>query len=263
MRDSKRSAAFTLIELLVVIAIIAILIALLVPAVQKVRAAAAQTQCTNNLKQLALGMQSYHGAFKKLPPGMSPGTVDYGDMYCCWGTWMVAILPYIDQAPAFAIYQNYGGDDATGPRYSGSPNTEVTTLRFAVMTCPFDFPNAPLGGITSHNYGVNYGNTTLYQNQTVTVAGVTYTFGGVALRGERRPFPRAHYRWHVQHHHVCGDDPGPAPRSARFCLVGSRFWHCYERRPQHQLPRSDGIRLLRSRHAPIRPVPVPLRPTAK
>ena len=177
IRTSKRRA-FTLIELLVVIAIIAILIALLVPAVQKVRDAAARTQCLNNLKQLAVGMHDYHGAYKQLPPGMSPGTIATGDLYCCWGTWMVAILPYVDQAPAFAMYVNYGGNDSTGPRYAAAPNTNVTTLRFAVMTCPNDYPNAPLADITSHNYGVNYGNTTLYQNPTVTVAGNTYTFGG-------------------------------------------------------------------------------------
>src|ERR1700675_2690320 len=104
-----KRTAFTLIELLVVIAIIAILIALLVPAVQKVRDAAAATQCKNNLKQLALGMHNFHGAFKKLPPGMSPGTVNFGDLYCCWGTWMVAILPYIEQQSAFDQYSNYGG----------------------------------------------------------------------------------------------------------------------------------------------------------
>src|SRR5271168_1552167 len=96
--QTRRRSGFTLIELLVVIAIIAILIALLVPAVQKVREAAARTQCTNNLKQIGLACLSYHDANKRLPQGY---IVNPADQPSPGWSWSVLILPYIDQEPLY------------------------------------------------------------------------------------------------------------------------------------------------------------------
>jgi prepilin-type N-terminal cleavage/methylation domain-containing protein/prepilin-type processing-associated H-X9-DG protein len=165
--------AFTLVELLVVIAIIGVLVALLLPAVQAAREAARRSQCQNNLKQVALAIHNYEDTFKTLPGGV-------GRWGCCWGTWQVRVLPYMEQKNLSDNYVNSDGHDGTGPRYGQGQNVQrVTSVRIKSLTCPSDVPNAPIGTprITSHNYGVNFGNTSFYQAPIVR-AGVTLLFGG-------------------------------------------------------------------------------------
>ena len=170
---------FTLIELLVVIAIIAVLIALLLPAVQAAREAARRSQCINNLKQIGLAMHNYQSTNNCLPQGTKG---------CCWGTWQIPVLPYVEQQAMFNCW-NAGGNNTTTAfdgdlRYAGVCNTTVTTNRINAYSCPSD-PNAQatsniLGGgkkITSHNYVVNFGNTS-HQQQTLVDNSITYTFMG-------------------------------------------------------------------------------------
>ncbi|MEK6258101.1 MAG: DUF1559 domain-containing protein [Planctomycetota bacterium] len=117
---------FTLIELLVVIAIIAVLIALLLPAVQQAREAARKTQCKNNLKQIGLALHNYQSTHTVFPPSFCIGA-ETG------GTWSIhaRILPYMDQASAFAI-----ADLSIG--YGVAPNSTsgITEMRVPGYVCP-------------------------------------------------------------------------------------------------------------------------------
>jgi prepilin-type N-terminal cleavage/methylation domain-containing protein/prepilin-type processing-associated H-X9-DG protein len=134
---------FTLIELLVVIAIIAILIALLVPAVQKVRDAAARTQCLNNQKQVALALHNYHDTNKVFPPGQPQGffetnwytdpTVTDGDRSC----WIGAILPFLDQVPLYQQFQAW-----MNPLTAGTYSAPFATTNITPLLCPAD-PHSP------------------------------------------------------------------------------------------------------------------------
>ena len=109
---------FTLIELLVVIAIIAILIGLLLPAVQKVREAAARMKCQNNLKQLGLGVHSYHDTYSRFVPA---GNIKIGI------SWHVGILPYIEQTALFNKVSQTAGSYWVIGKYDIPVNNKVAT----------------------------------------------------------------------------------------------------------------------------------------
>jgi prepilin-type processing-associated H-X9-DG protein len=154
-----------LIELLVVIAIIAILIGLLLPAVQKTREAAARMSCSNNLKQIGLANMNYASANDdKFLPGISRTG-------CCWGTWTVQIMPFIEQQALFNFYVNFGGLDNGGGtpaganlRYSAGVNGNLSRARLRTFTCPSDTAkNWSTGTNTLNNYVLNAGNTSFYQ----------------------------------------------------------------------------------------------------
>jgi len=145
--------AFTLIELLVVIAIIAVLIGLLLPAVQKVREAAARIKCANNLKQIALGYHMYNDSNGRLLPGVSAPNQTGNQGYSqCW-TWGAMLLPYLDQEDL------YNQAEVAATLETAMPNPNVyTIIPLSIYLCPSDGTvkvNGFMGGYAKSDYVVN------------------------------------------------------------------------------------------------------------
>ena len=222
---------FTLIELLVVIAIIAILIGLLLPAVQKVREAAARAKCQNNLKQIGLALHNYEGVHQKFPPaGVYPQGTAAGDSWSA----LARILPYIEQA------NTYNQVDFSLP---ANVQDVVTRQRIPIYLCPSEVKDEMKAATSSSgpgsinryplNYAANVGTWMTWDPNTGTGGdgAIVYTSKpaggnktGAFTDGLSNPVGFAEvkaYQWNMTSNaSLPANTPPPAPTAAAVLALG-------------------------------------------
>ena len=213
-----RRLAFTLIELLVVIAIIAVLIALLLPAVQSAREAARRIQCTNNLKQLGLGIHSYESSNNVLPP---QEVMTFAGTAVSWKSqWGVTsrVAPYLELGP---LYNSMNFNNKT----TDPSNITAVSTSLKVLICPSEINPQPVTststtGVTStyavSNYGWCVGDWYVYGG-VATILQNRSAFGPNASRrfasftdGLSQSLLAAEVKAYQSAYHNCGGPPPPA-----------------------------------------------------
>ncbi|HUT95035.1 MAG TPA: DUF1559 domain-containing protein [Thermoguttaceae bacterium] len=178
--------AFTLVELLVVIAIIGILIALLLPAVQAAREAARRSQCTNNLKQLALAAHNYHGVHKCFPANCYR-SVGYPAAWCPFWEGFSAhtmLLPFMEQQAVYDVVKARMNDTVTP--LSGWNAADFATIRatkISALLCPSDSTKFAVTQQGNCNYPVSAGTNTGYDGNAGVPALNLTRANGIFLRG--------------------------------------------------------------------------------
>lgn len=198
MRPKTGRTAFTLIELLVVIAIIAVLIGLLLPAVQKVRDAAARTRCTNNMKQIGIALHTHHDAEGSFPPAIRETFAPAARDPKQWLSWMARILPHIEQTSMYANMETaYAAQGDYRNPFENPPHTGLATVMNGYK-CAADgrqYQATYAGGITVAFTGylgisgrdLRSRDGMLCWNDTVRFADVTDGTSNTLMIGERPP----------------------------------------------------------------------------
>lgn len=210
MSNNLKRNAFTLIELLVVIAIIAVLIGLLLPAVQKVREAAARLQCTNNLKQIGLAMMNYESTYRMFPAGyldnmtlnpVNASATTNPDPIIGWG-WGALILPYLEQEALFksismsSIAMNNTSANAIAFRKTvikgflcPSDDTGINTFTISGTGGNFELAKSSYAGVNGQGELADFdsalGLGMLLRGRGVSIAEVTDGLSNTLFVGER------------------------------------------------------------------------------
>ncbi|MCI0639283.1 MAG: DUF1559 domain-containing protein [Gemmataceae bacterium] len=193
--------AFTLIELLVVLGIIAVLVGLLLPAVQKVRSAAARLQCANNLRQIGLALHQYHDSMRSFPPAV---TIDDPQDRYYHLSWRVRIMPFLEQD---GFWRQAQQEFTLNPFPNMPPYHKSAEVAFPVFSCPTDSrvevaqPYKPLPAIALSSYiaveGIDYQkpNGVLYKNSRTRMTDVVDGTSNTLFVGERPPSNDFRYGW--------------------------------------------------------------------